>query len=69
MSDTKQPTPYREPENEELEELQVLIECSREMARTRNQIMNPRLPSAFEDAVETALGILIRHRQRDLEGR
>ena len=53
----------------EREELQELIECSREMAHTRNQIMNPRIPTAFEEAVEKSIGILIRHRQREIEGR
>lgn len=55
---------------QEREELQELIECSREMARTRNpnQVMNPRTPTAFEVAVETAIGILIRHRQDAIEG-
>lgn len=54
---------------EEIEDLELLIECSREMARQRNQPMNQRLPTPFEKSVEAAIGILIRQFQRKVEGR
>jgi hypothetical protein len=49
------------------EELEALIEYSRIMARTRKRIMNPEVRLSFEEAVELALGILIRRVQREIE--